>query len=335
MHYILRPNIHFHSLHTSGVISFLKNWTLPLSILAGIAAYFLYVNLPFLDYTHEFANRAVGVVQPLLIFSMLFLTFLSISPKELRLRKWHIWHMAIQLLLFTIFAISLTIIQNLEWRIVAECAMLCLLCPTATAAAVVTRKLGGSAADITSYTIVINLAIALAAPALLPLAHPHADATFIPTFIKIISKVFPLLICPLILALIIRAKAPNMQKRLTTMRDLPFYIWAVALAIAISVTVRAIVHSSLPFITMSQIALATFLCCIFQFIAGKRIGSLFNCTIEGGQALGQKNTVFIIWMGYTFLTPVTAVAGGFYSVWHNIFNSYQLYLQRKKEEESK
>ena len=55
-----------------------------------------------------------------------------------------------------------------------------------------------------------------------------------------------------------------------------------------------------------------------------------DCTLY--QSLGQKNTVFAIWMGYTFFTPVTAVAGGFYSVWHNIVNSWQLYRQRKREE---
>ena len=37
-------------------------------------------------------------------------------------------------------------------------------------------------------------------------------------------------------------------------------------------------------------------------------------------------------MGYTFFTPITAVAGGFYSIWHNVINSYQLYQHRKQEE---
>ncbi|MCI6725792.1 MAG: transporter, partial [Bacteroidales bacterium] len=50
------------------------------------------------------------------------------------------------------------------------------------------------------------------------------------------------------------------------------------------------------------------------------------------QALGQKNTVFAIWMGYTFLTPVSSLAGGFYSIWHNIFNAWQLDRQRHAEE---
>ena len=71
---------------------------------------------------------------------------------------------------------------------------------------------------------------------------------------------------------------------------------------------------------------------VLQFYVGKKVGRKYDDTISAGQALGQKNTVLAIWMGYTFFTPVTAVAAGFYSVWHNVFNSYQLYLKRKEEE---
>ena len=46
-----------------------------------------------------------------------------------------------------------------------------------------------------------------------------------------------------------------------------------------------------------------------------------------GQSLGQKNTVFAIWMGYTFMEPIVSVAGGFYSIWHNLYNSWQLHRQ--------
>ena len=46
--------------------------------------------------------------------------------------------------------------------------------------------------------------------------------------------------------------------------------------------------------------------------------------ITSGQSLGQKNTVFAIWLGYTFMTPETAIVGGLYSIWHNIYNSWQL-----------
>ena len=51
----------------------------------------------------------------------------------------------------------------------------------------------------------------------------------------------------------------------------------------------------------------------------------FRHPSPAGQSLGQKNTVFAIWMGYTFMTPETAIVGGLYSIWHNIYNSWQLY----------
>lgn len=329
MYSFLRPNSHPHAINLSPAITFVKNWTLPLAIISGIVAYFIYVNIPFFDDTHELVARVIAVVQPMLIFFMLFLTFLTIGPHDLRLRKWHFILVGLQLAFFSAIAFGLSCIMDNGMRIVMECVMLCLLCPTATAAAVVTRKLEGNAAEITTYTIFINLAIAIAAPALLPVAHPHPGLGFLSTFALIIGKVFPLLICPLFLAWTIRKYLPSLKKCLTRFRDLPFYLWAIALSLAVGVTMKAIVHSTLNSGYFVCIIFATFLCCMMQFYIGKKIGGKYGQQIEGGQALGQKNTVFIIWMGYTFLSPVTAMAGGLYSVWHNIYNSWQLYNHRK------
>lgn len=315
---------------SSAVMAFIKNWTLPLAIVAGVVAYFVYVNIHWLDFTHGFAAQAVGVIQPMLIFMMLFLTFLSIGPHDLHVRRWHLWHVLIQVVLFAGLTMLLASLADTHWRIILESAMLCLLCPTATAAAVVTRKLDGNPADITTYTIIINIAIAITAPVLLPVAHPHEGLTFLPTFMLIMSKVFPMLICPLLAAWAVRRYFPTLRHTLGRYSDLPFYLWAVALSLAIAVTVKAIVHSDVPVIYEIGMGVVTLVCCLAQFIVGKRIGAIYGEHIEGGQALGQKNTVFIIWLGYTFLSPVTAVAGGLYSIWHNIFNSYQLYKKRKQ-----
>ena len=62
------------------------------------------------------------------------------------------------------------------------------------------------------------------------------------------------------------------------------------------------------------------------------MGTHYGDRITVAQSLGQKNTVFAIWMGYTFLTPVTSIAGGFYSVWHNVYNSYQLARKAKQKQ---
>jgi len=314
------------------LIRFVKNWTLPISMITGVLAYFIYVNVSFFDPTRPYANDVVGIVQPVLIFSMLFLTFCKIAPGKLRLRPWYLWNILIQVVLFALFSGVLILFPDIPSRVLVESAMLCLICPTATAAAVVTAKLDGNAADITTYTVIINIAVALFAPLLLPLAHPHAGLTFLPTFGMIIHKVFPILICPLLAAWAVRYFCPSLLKILLRAKDLSFYLWAVALAIAIAVTVKAIVHSNIPVAYEIGIAGVSLVCCLFQFAMGKRIGGHYGEKIEGGQALGQKNTVFIIWMGYTFLSPITAVAGGFYSVWHNVINSYQLYQKRKADE---
>ena len=47
-------------------------------------------------------------------------------------------------------------------------------------------------------------------------------------------------------------------------------------------------------------------------------------SLTSGQSLGQKNTGFIIWLGLTYMTPVTSVAGGLYAVWHNLVNTWEL-----------
>lgn len=57
------------------IIKFLKDWTLIIAIIVGIAAYFIYTAIPVLDSTHKVALRAVEIIQPMLIFLMLFITF--------------------------------------------------------------------------------------------------------------------------------------------------------------------------------------------------------------------------------------------------------------------
>ncbi len=306
-----------------------KNWMLPIAIAAGVIAYFAFVSIPLFDNAHQLAGKIVAVVQPAFIFAMLFLTFLNIGPHDLHLRRWHLWHILIQIGFFVLFTLLLTLAGDTVWRILLESAMLCLLCPTATAAAVVTRKLDGNPADITTYTIIINIAIALSAPVLLPVAHPHVGLDFLPTFRLIIYKVFPLLIFPLVSAWCVRRYLPGVAAKLRRYPDAAFYLWAVSLSLAIATTTKAIMHSNVPVTILIAIGVVSLLCCLVQFTLGKIIGRRYGEHIEGGQALGQKNTVFIIWLGYTFLSPVTAVAGGLYSIWHNIFNSYQLYKKSK------
>ncbi|MBQ9200773.1 MAG: transporter [Bacteroidales bacterium] len=311
------------------VLRFLKDWALPVSMAVGIAAYFLFEALPLTPRIHTLARQGVGIVQPALIFCMLFLSFCKVDPAKIRLRRWHLWLALIQSGSFILMALFIRYShcsQNMQ--ILIESAMICLICPTATAAVVVTDKLGGNMAAIVTYTMIANIMTALVASLFIPMISPEVEISFIKAFSAIIVKVFSLLVMPLILAVAVRYLLPGLHRLVLKTKDLAFYLWTVGLALALTVTTRSIVHSTVPVVFIIGIGIISLLCCIFQFRTGWAVGRRYNDQITAGQALGQKNTIFIIWMAYTFMNPITAVAGGLYSIWHNLINSWQLYKKR-------
>ena len=302
---------------------------MPLAIAAGIASYLIYDSIPALSPAGPYLQKFTAVAQPVMLFAMLFLSFCRIPPHDMRPRKWHIWLIAFQVLSFSALAGILILLPDFEGSVLVEGAMLCMICPTATAAAVVTGKLGGDIPGITAYTILINLATAVLVPVFVPFIHPTEGISFFTASSMILAKVFPMLIAPCLLAFLVRYLAPGFHAWLLKFKDLAFYLWGVSLMLAILMTTRSIVHSSVPVIFQAGLAAVSLICCAVQFMAGKRIGRRYGASLTAGQAMGQKNTVFAIWMGYTFMTPVTSIAGGFYCIWHNIYNSWQLYKAGK------
>ena len=326
----------------------IKDWMLPIAMVAGASMYLIYHVLP--EPIHKagpMLEHVIAAMQPLLIFAMLFLTFCRIEPKELKPHRWHWWLLLIQGGIFTVLGLAAFAIQKLMpgvplgWIVVIESAMLCMICPTATAAAVVTRKLGGDVPGITTYIVLINLLTAVLVPLMVPLIRPASDTDFWTSFSLILAKVFPLLITPCLCAWLVRYLCPKVHRRILQYPDLPFYLWSVALTLAITVTTKSIVQSDMKFGLIMAMSAASLICCAFQFFMGRHIGSRYRPRrsvspeieergkemrkVTAGQSLGQKNTVFAIWLAYTFMTPETAIVGGLYSIWHNIYNSWQLY----------
>ena len=305
---------------------------LVVAMVTGASVYLLYHWLPGLHTAGPALERICKTVQPVLLFLMLFLSFCRIEPQQMKPHRWMAWLLLFQGLSFLGLAAVLLAWPEMGMRVGVESAMLCLVCPTATACAVVTGKLGGNMAGVVTYTVLINLLVALLVPLAVPLIHPTAGVSFASAFSKILAKVFPLLILPCLLAWIVRYLFPRLHAALVRYPDLPFYLWSVSLTLAILMSVRALVQSGQGAGVLLEIAAASLLCCILQFWLGRRIGAHYGCRVSAGQALGQKNTVFSIWMAYTFLDPVVSIAGGFYTIWHNAFNSWQLQRRRKELE---
>lgn len=317
----------------SNFYKLIKDWMLVFAMLAGVFLYVMYRECSFLHPYGGIMLEGVKIVQPLLLFTMLFLSFSRIRPSELKPHKWQFWLLLIQSLFFILPNMAVFFLGGFsgalaDWRVVMESFTLCMICPTATACSVLTAKLGGDRAAVMTYTIFINLAVAVLVPLIVPLIRPMPGMEFWNAFLLIMGKVFPMLILPCLLAWLVRYTMPSFHKYVSQRSELAFTIWAVSLVLAILMSTRAIYHTSCGLEVLGGIAIASFISCAFQFWAGKKIGEHYQDRITAGQSMGQKNTVFAIWMGYTFLDPLTSVAGGFYSIWHNLFNSWQLYRLR-------
>ena len=310
------------------MLKFIKNWTLPIAMLTGTLAYLLFAKWAFLAPMKPMVNSFVSFITPWLIFAQLLLTFCKVDIKEFKPKTWHLWLLLIQGISCALVAgVLLSVPMGELGTGIGQGMMVCLICPTATAAAVITGKLGGNAATLTTYTLFSNLLGAVMVPLVFPLVEPHEGLTFWSAFFRILSKVFPLLLSPLFVALFLKHYVKNVHRWLMEHSGMAFYIWSFALALVMGQTARSLINSDA---SAWLVALGGLFTCVVQFLAGKRIGSAYNDRISAGQALGQKNTVLAIWMASAYLHPLATIAPGSYVLWQNIINSYQLWKKRRK-----
>ena len=92
---------------------FLRDWSLPIAMTGGVVMYLLYVNIPLFDSTHAVAADIISVVQPGLIFAMLFVTFCKVRIKELKPAKWHLWLLLFQIISFIVLSSSIALFQEM------------------------------------------------------------------------------------------------------------------------------------------------------------------------------------------------------------------------------
>ena len=296
-------------------MKFVKDWMLPIAMITGALA-------------HQWVSR-LSFLTPYLIFTMLLLTFCKISLKDIRFHPAHLWLLMIQL----VGSAAVYWILRPFDAVVAQGAMLCMLVPTATAAAVITGMLGGNVGFLTAYLLFCNMAVAVAAPVYFTLTGVHGDEmTFMQSVWFICRKVLPLLILPLFVALAVRKWTPRVHRLLLSMPRMTFYLWAVALTVVTGITVQFMLNQdNVDYQTEYGLLGVSLVLCVLQFILGRRIGRYYGDPVSSGQGLGQKNTILAVWMAQTYLHPLTAIAPSGYILWQNMINSWQLWKKGKKD----
>lgn len=316
------------------ILQFLKEWTLPVAMLAGTVIYFVFAFTPQLETAAEFFGPIIDTIFPLFMFLILFVTFCKVDFRKLRPVGWHLWVGIFQMLLVAVVvAAILTFHIKGDNLVLMEAVLTCIIGPTAAAAAVVTSKLGGNLEEMTSYTFLSNFLTALMVPVCFPLIDDSAGMDFWQAFFLILYKVCLVLVAPMLLAYVVKHFIHPLHRWIISVRDLSFYMWGVSLAIVTGTTVKNIVHaeSSVTFIIV--IAGMGLLLCLVQFAVGRYLGHFFHRTQEAGQALGQKNTNFAIWIAYTYLHPLSSVGPGCYILWQNIINSIEIIYARRHHNE--
>ena len=301
---------------------------------AGALLYLLFAFTPQLDDMATAMGPFFATILPLFMFLILFVTFCKVDFRQLRPVAWHGWVVLFQVLFISVLMALMLMPSgepSTQAKVLMEALLMCCISPCATAAAVVTQKLGGSLEQMTTYTFLSNFMTVLLAPVCFPLIEKGADITFLAAFTKILHEVFLVLVVPMLLAYIVKHHLKGLHRRIVAVRDLSYYLWACSLMIVTGTTVKNIVHAEVSIWLLTAIALLGLLICIVQFAVGRFIGHYFDHTQEAGQALGQKNTAFAIWLSSAYLNPLSSVGPGCYILWQNIVNSVEIWLHRKKQ----
>lgn len=293
----------------------LKPWMLPIAMLCGIL--------------FHSAIDSVQFLAPYLIFAMLLITFCRLRPSEFRITRLTWLIVGVQIVGGTVLYFALSPFST----DIAEGAMICVICPTATAAPVITGMLGGSIATLVAISLLSNLSVALVAPPFFAMigSETGMHISYADAFITIAAKVGPLILGPIAVALLLLYLAPKVHDAIAGRQSLSFYIWAISLIIVVGRAVTfAMAEPADRIPEMILLALIAGAVCIAQFIIGRRIGRRYGDRVAGAQGLGQKNTVLAVWMAVTYLNPIASIAPAAYIAWQNTINSVQIYLKERK-----
>lgn len=289
----------------------LKPWMLPIAMATGAVF-------------HEYMQYLAWIA-PWLIFSMLLLTFCRINPRHIKVTRMTGLLLPVQVL----GGIAVYLALRPLSVPFAEGMFICVFCPTATAAPVIVGMLGGSVPRLATFSVMSNIACAATAPLLFTLMGSDG-VEFLPTFMTISSRVIPLIIAPLVVALLLMKFTPKVHHQLADHAGLAFYLWAFSLIVCVGQAVSFVMQEPAGAIPlMLAMAVGAGVACLGQFYVGRRVGHVVGDNVAATQALMQKNTVLAIWMATTFLSPICSVAPAAYIAWQNTLNSWQLYKKQK------
>lgn len=200
--------------------------------------------------------------------------------------------------------------------------------PTASAAPVITRFLGGSVTYVVVAFLITNVGISASLLGLIPLVTGNFTFSF---FQDVAGNLLLVLGVPALAALLSRKFIPSSREWPERLPLLSFTLWLLMLFItagSASSFIRSTPDLS-PLILLSIAGLSLGLC-VLNFTVGYFLGG-WRYRREAGQSLGQKNTMFTLYLALTFSSPLAAMGPTFYVLWHNLWNAAQMFLHDRRK----
>lgn len=271
--------------------------------------------------------HSLGFIMRYLIMTMLFLAFMKLTADTRVIHRSH----AYLLIASPVIAFAAYFAIAPFDRDIALAAFLTAMTPTATASPVVTGLLGGNSA----YTAFMVFASSVSQPLMISFALPHMLAgKEVSGLGTILLTILSAIAIPYAIAKLVNRFLPRTTAVVKKFQPFSFVMWICALCLATAQASHFLRGINAPHMKLYSIAAITLLICIINFTVGRRIGGKDH-PIEASQSLGQKNTIFTIWVALTFVSPLAALGPAFYILCHNSWNALQMHFVMRKKHQSR
>lgn len=267
-----------------------------------------------------------------LLGSMLFLAFLRPIPQEeaeegrtlsRKIASLSFWMAAGFFLVATLMKIPKPIVVAV---------VLLLAAPTATAAPGITSQLGGRPGRMLWVVLIGHLSAILSLPLWIAVLQGYTGIDAMTQIaIQVGLQVGLVVLLPMILAWLVRNYWPILTSYFKNRPQIAMWLWAAAVFIVVAKSKHDAIALDLPYLDIAQVAAWSLVFCLVQFWLGHRLGKSMGFAGEGAQALGQKNTLLMIWLAQTWFGGLVPMGALTYVIWQNLVLSWLL----TKSKESK
>ena len=254
---------------------------------------------------------------------MLFFAFLNTKINFGLFSKEHFQVLIINILLPILFYFC---IRPFDENLAAMAFVIAVI-PTAAAAPVIAEIMKTNVGTLTIAVVLGTPIMALVIPIMLT-AFMNISGEI--ATLDLIFPVLTLVFIPLIISQLIRYFSSAISKRIQRFSFLSFPLFLANVFIACGNASHYIQNNKeISGLQILQIFLLVVIIGSIQFQTGQLVGRKNN-PLGYSLALGRKNTMIGLWLALTYFSPIVALGPICYIIFHNTYNSFQIWQMEKR-----